>query len=287
MKDTPITIAIASGKGGTGKTFVATNLAALLAGRGEQVAYLDCDVEEPNGHVFLQPVIEQVKTVGVPVPEVELAKCTFCGKCGEICQYRAIVVIKDSVLVFPELCNGCGGCARVCPEEAISEVPHELGVVDSGSAETIGFVQGRLKVGEARAVPLIREVRGSAPDGGVVFVDAPPGTSCPVIESVKRADFVLLVTEPTPFGLSDLRMTVGMVRTLNLPLAVVVNRADVGDDCVKRYCEDEGIGVLAEIPDDRAVAEAYSCGELAVRALPEYERVFAELNERILEQVRP
>jgi len=285
MNNTNLTIAIASGKGGTGKTFIATNLAALLAANGDEVAYLDCDVEEPNGHIFLQPKIERSDTVSIPIPQVDEEKCTGCGKCRDICEEKAIILIKENVLVFPELCNGCGGCWRVCPEDAISEVPHELGVVERGHARGITFIQGRMKIAEARATPLIGEVRKRAPADGIVLVDAPPGTSCPVIEAVKRSDFVLMVTEPTPFGLSDLRMAVEVLRKLGLPLAVVINRADIGDDAVKRYCEEEGIRVLAEIPDDRAVAEAYSRGELAVEAVSGYAERFGELFARIRQEV--
>lgn len=285
MNSSNLTIAIASGKGGTGKTFIATNLAALLADRGERVAYLDCDVEEPNGHIFLPPQIEHTDTVSIPIPQVAEEKCTACGDCRDICEERAIILIKEDVLVFPELCNGCGGCWRVCPEDAISEVPHELGVVERGRARGIGFIQGRMKIGEARPTPVIREVRKTAPGDGIVLVDAPPGTSCPVIEAVKRSDFVLMVSEPTPFGLSDLRMAVGVVRSLKVPLAVVINRADIGDDSVKRYCESEQIKVLAEIPDDRAVAEAYSRGELVLEALPSYGETFSELYQRIRREV--
>ncbi len=276
-------LAVASGKGGTGKTTIATNLAVTLARRSENVSYVDCDVEEPNGHIFLKPDIKSCVSVGVPVPEVDMNRCTGCGKCGEICQYSAIVCIGKKVLTFSELCHGCGGCTFVCPEGAISEVPREVGILEEGMADGVGFVHGRLRVGEAMSPPLIREVKRRIPGDGVAIVDAPPGTSCPVIEAVKGADYVVLVTEPTPFGLNDLELAVGMVRELGLPMGVVINRSDVGDDRVKDYCEQESIDVLEEIPDDRRVAEAYSKGEMAVGSVPEWGQLFDSLLQRIIE----
>lgn len=275
-------IAVASGKGGTGKTTVATNLALTLAEEGRKVAYFDCDVEEPNGHIFLQPKIMRRTSVGIPIPQVDMEKCTGCGLCGQICQYSAIVVIKKSVLTFPELCNGCGGCSLVCPVEAIKEVSRQIGVVEEGKANDIRVFQGILRVGEVRSTPLIRQVKRSFPScDGIKIVDVAPGTSCPVIEAVKGADFVLLVTEPTPFGLNDLKLAVGMVRKLRIPSGVVINRVDVGDDEVKKHCQTEGIEILLEIPDDRRVAEAYSRGELAINAVPEYRSSFYRLGKSI------
>jgi MinD superfamily P-loop ATPase len=275
-------IAVASGKGGTGKTTVATNLAVTLARRGEQVAYFDCDVEEPNGHIFLKPAITSSASVGVPVPKVDASKCTGCGKCGEICRYSAIVCINKKVLTFPELCHGCGGCTLVCPEDAISEIPREVGVIEEGMADGVGFAHGLLRVGEAMSPPLIREVKRRIPAGGIAIVDAPPGTSCPVIEAVKGADFVLLVTEPTPFGLNDLELAVGMVRELQLPMGVVINRADIGDGRVKEYCARENIELLAEIRDDRRIAEAYSRGEMVVDAVPDLSGRFEKMFEQVV-----
>jgi len=273
-------ITVASGKGGTGKTTVATNLAVALARNSDRVTYLDCDVEEPNGHIFLKPSIRSRSSVGVPVPEVDAATCTGCGKCGEICQYSAIVCINKKVLTFPELCHGCGGCTLVCPEDAISEVPREVGIIEEGMADGVGFAHGLLRIGEAMSPPLIRAVKRRIPAGGIAIVDAPPGTSCPVIEAVKGADFVLLVTEPTPFGLNDLELAVGMVRELGLPMGVLINRSDVGDARVKKYCERENIDVLLEIPDDRRIAEAYSRGEMAVDAVPHLREPLVEMFKR-------
>ena len=279
-------IAIASGKGGTGKTTVATNLAYVASHNGQSAAYLDCDVEEPNGHIFLKPVITNSKSVGNLIPTVDEEKCNHCGKCGEICQYSAIVCIKEKVLVYPELCHACGGCQLVCPVSAISEVSREMGKLETGQAGSIRFVHGLLNIGEAMSPPVIKAVKASAPETDLVIVDAPPGTSCPVIESIRGCDFVLLVTEPTPFGLNDLKLAVEMVRALELPFGVVINRADIGDREVQQYCRQNRIKVFAEIPDDRRIAEAYSRGEMICEALPEYESIFGSLLDGITKEVK-
>lgn len=278
-------IAIASGKGGTGKTTIATNLALFLSRSGRHVCYADCDVEAPNGHIFLKPAITRSKPVSIPVPKVDAEKCTGCGECGKICRYSAIVCIKEKVLTFPELCHGCGGCMLVCPVEAIHEIPREIGVVEEGNADGLRFVHGKLNIGEPMAPPLIREVKRSGADAEGIIVDAPPGTSCPVIESVKGSDYVLLVTEPTPFGLHDLKLAVEMTRQLGLPFGIVVNRSDIGDGRVTEYAEREGIAVLLEIPNDRKVAEAYSRGEMILNLGGEYKNIFSRLAETITEEV--
>jgi MinD superfamily P-loop ATPase len=274
-------IAIASGKGGTGKTTIATNLAFVLAGQNRKVQLLDCDVEEPNCHIFVKPDIEASQPVTVPVPHVDMEKCTGCGTCGEVCQYSAIVCMNGKVLVFPELCHGCGGCQRFCPEKAVSEEPRQVGVVETGQGKTFFFAQGRLQIGEMMAPPLIKAVKQSVVECDVVILDAPPGTSCPVIEAVKDSDFIILATEPTPFGLNDLKLAVEMVRTLNIPFAVAINRCDVGDNAVWDYCEKEGIEIVLEIPHDRRVARAYSQGEIASEHLPEYADIFTNFAECI------
>ena len=277
-----IIIAVASGKGGTGKTTVATNLARVAADEGLDVSYLDCDVEEPNGHIFLKPKIDEMVPVSVPVPVVDESICTACGKCKEICQYSAIALLGKTVLTFPSLCHGCGGCMLVCPTGAITEAGREVGVVEEGMADGIRFVHGRLRIGEAMSPPLIRRVKKRIQDHGIAIIDSPPGTSCPVIQSIRGADYVLLVTEPTPFGLNDLKLAVEMLRVLNLPFGAVVNRADIGDQAVFDYCGSESIDVLLRIPDDRRIAEAYSRGRLAAEALPEYREVFASLLEGVI-----
>ncbi|OQX65194.1 MAG: (4Fe-4S)-binding protein [Desulfococcus sp. 4484_242] len=271
-------ISIASGKGGTGKTTVATNLAASM---GPDVQVLDCDVEEPNAHLFLRPIIEEVQTITTPVPEVDMDKCNLCGKCGEICQFKAIVVIGDTVLPFHELCHSCGGCVMVCPEKAITEVGRELGVIERGRRNGIEFVHGRLRVGEAMSPPLIRKVREYARPDALTIIDAPPGTSCPVIASMKGANFILLVTEPTPFGLHDLKLAVGAVKILGIPCGLVINRSDIGNDEAWSYAREQDVPVLMEIPFDRRIAEAYSRGEMIVEAMPEWKEKFRGLYDRI------
>lgn len=271
-------ISIASGKGGTGKTTVATNMAVSV---GSDVQVLDCDVEEPNAHLFLHPTIEEVETITTPVPEVDMEKCTLCGKCGEICQFKAIVVIGETVLPFHELCHSCGGCMEVCPTKAITEVGRELGVIERGHRNGIEFVHGRLRIGEAMSPPLIRKVREYARPGAVTIIDAPPGTSCPVIASMKGANFVLLVTEPTPFGLHDLKLAVGAVRILGIPCGLVINRSDMGDNKVWSYAQEEGVPILMEIPFDRRMAEAYSRGDMIVEVMPEWKDRFLDLYHRI------
>ncbi|MBL7075509.1 ATP-binding protein [candidate division KSB1 bacterium] len=271
-------ISVASGKGGTGKTTVATNLALSLK---EDVLFLDCDVEEPNAHIFLKPDFQETRIIGIPVPEVDKSICTYCGKCGQICQYSAIVVIKKNVLTFPELCHGCGGCSLVCPEDAISDKDREMGVVEKGLAGEMEFIHGRLRIGEAMSPPLIRAVKKHINGEKTTIIDAPPGTSCPVIEAVKGSDFTLLVTEPTPFGLNDLVLAVGMIRTLKIPFGVVINRSDVGDKGVIEYCNQENIPVLMEIKTERTIAEAYSKGIPIIEIMPEYKQRFQSLFARI------
>lgn len=280
-----IRIAIASGKGGTGKTTVATNLVVQAAESGQRAVYADCDVEEPNGHLFLRPDIETTQPFSLEVPSVIQERCNGCGRCGEVCVYSAIVVINKKVLTFPELCHSCGGCWIACPEDAIEQGAREIGVVEKGGVQdNLDFVQGRLRIGEAMAPPLIKAVKRGAPDADLQIFDAPPGTSCPVIQTVRDADYVLLVTEPTPFGLNDLRLAVEMLRELNKPFGVVINRADVGDDGVTRYCAEEEIEILVEIPDDRKVAEAYARGDMAVRVFPEYRGLFQDLLNKVIDR---
>ena len=276
-------ISIASGKGGTGKTTVATNLAVSLGGG---VQLLDCDVEEPNAHLFIHPVFEKKEIVSTAVPEVDEAKCNLCGKCGEICQFKAIVVIGKTVLPFQELCRSCGGCMEVCPEHAIREGQRVLGEIELGHRNGLEFIHGRLRVGEAMAPPLIRKVRSFAHPDKVTIIDAPPGTSCPVIASMKGADFVLLVTEPTPFGLHDVKLAVGAVRILGIACGLVINRSDMGDDRLREYAGAEGIPILMEIPFDRKIAESYSRGELLVDVMPEWREKFVRLYEEITDLVK-
>ena len=272
-------ISIASGKGGTGKTTVATNLAASLSNM--DVTLLDCDVEEPNAHLFLRPQMELKETVTTPVPQIDEDKCTLCGKCSEICQFKAIVRIADTMLTFTDLCHSCGGCVEVCPEGAITETGRELGVVEKGFKNGLKFIHGRLRIGEAMSPPLIKKVRKMAVNSGLTIIDAPPGTSCPVISAMKNTDFVILVTEPTPFGLNDLKLAVGAVKILGIPCGIIINRSDLGDNRVKEFAADEGVPILMEIPFERRIAESYSRGELIVESMPEYKKKFIDLYENI------
>ncbi|MCK5230958.1 MAG: ATP-binding protein [Desulfobulbaceae bacterium] len=273
-------ISIASGKGGTGKTTVATNLAVSIE---SGVEILDCDVEEPNAHLFLHPVIEHKESVAVVVPEVDEEKCTLCGKCAEICQFKAIVVLGKTVLTFPEMCHSCGGCFEVCSENALSETGRLVGTVEKGHRNGLDFVHGRLRVGEAMSPPLISKVRSFARPGMLTIIDAPPGTSCPVIAAIKGTDFVMMVTEPTPFGLHDLKLGVEAVKLLGIPCGLVINRSDIGDDKVREYAEQEDLPILMEIPFDRKIAEAYSRGELIVEVMPEWKEKFLGLYDQIKE----
>jgi MinD superfamily P-loop ATPase len=274
-------IAIASGKGGTGKTTIATNLACSIARMGQTVQYLDCDVEEPNGHIFLKPDIKEIQNVTISVPEVDTELCDGCGKCGQLCQYSAIICLKDMVMTFEQLCHSCGGCMAVCPQSAIKEKRRKIGIAEFGRANEVLYGAGKLDIGAIQSPALIKHVKERASDSDVVIIDVPPGTSCPVIEAVKGADFVLLVTEPTPFGLNDLQLAVEMVRELKLPFAVAINRCDVGDDRVVRYCQQEGIEILLEIPNDRLIAEAYSQGIKIIDVLSGYEEKFVQLYQKI------
>jgi len=285
-------VTVASGKGGTGKTTVAVSLALSLAADGRCRPILaDCDVEEPNAALFLQPDLQECREVGLMIPEIDIEACTGCGRCGEVCQYHAIAVVGQKVLVFPELCHGCGSCTLNCPEGAIHEVLHVIGTIErgravAGDAGEIEFAQGTMNVGEPMAVPIIRQLKQwVVPSAGErpVILDAPPGTACPVVESIRGADLALMVTEPTPFGLHDLRLAVEVARgELGLPVGVVINRDGVGDRGVDDYCASEGIPIVMRIPLDRRIAEAYSEGAPLIEAAPDYVGRFIELWDRLL-----
>ncbi len=273
-----LTIAVASGKGGTGKTTISANLACAAVEAGHKAAYMDCDVEEPNGHLFLKPRINRIFPVGIPVPAVNEEECMKCGACGEICQYSAIVKISKTVLTFDNMCHGCGGCSLVCPAGAITEKERPIGMIEEGNAGRVSFIHGRLNIGEAMSPPLIKAVRKAGQHGNLIVVDSPPGTSCPVIAAVRGVDYVLLVTEPTPFGLNDLGLALDMLRELGIPGAVVLNRSDPEyNHLAHDFCRERGVRILAEIPDERKVAEAYSVGELAYYAVPGYKEIMQQL----------
>ena len=277
-------IAIASGKGGTGKTTIAVNLALSLVER-ESVQFIDCDVEEPNAHIFLKPRIKHVHSVEKLLPEVDESLCNQCGECAKACEFNAIAVIGKKVLVYNELCHGCGLCKMVCPTGAISEVPHELGVVESGEARGFPFSRGLLNIGEAMATPIVHTLKEGLDPDRLAILDAPPGTGCPTIAALHGADVALLVTEPTPFGLHDLKAAVGVARSLKLPIAVIINRNGIGDDQVERYCEQEGLPIPLKIPFDREIAVLYSEGTPLVDALPAWKERFIHLYHEIISQV--
>jgi MinD superfamily P-loop ATPase len=272
-----VILAVASGKGGTGKTTVAVGLARAA---GRRVQLLDCDVEEPNDRLFLEGRRTATRVVSVPVPRVDESACDGCGECGRFCRFHAIVAVKDPPLVFPELCHGCGGCILVCPRGALHEEPRRIGVVEVVDAGDVALVEGRLDVGCALVTPLVRAVKARLEGDRPAILDAPPGRSCAVVETLRGADAALLVTEPTPFGLSDLEQALAVARALGLPSGVVVNRVGIGDDRVQAFCRENAVPVLAEVPDDRRIAEAGSRGEPLLDALPEYRGLFQSLLEK-------
>jgi len=277
-----VILSVASGKGGTGKTTIAVNL-ALSLGKTHPVQFLDCDVEEPNAHFFLKPHLLSNRVVSIPVPEINEEKCTYCGKCAEVCAYHALAVLKDTVLVFPALCHGCGGCSLLCPEKAIEERGQRIGIMEFGSSNGIQFIHGKLDIGQAMSPPLIREIKKNMDLTRLVIIDVPPGTSCPMVEAVKGSDFSLLVTEPTPFGLNDLKLSVETLREMHIPFGVVINRAGVGDSGVEDYCQKESIPMLMTLPLDRDIAVAYSEGIPLVEAKPAYREKFIDLFARVQE----
>lgn len=277
------TVAVAAGKGGTGKTLIATSLAQALARRFPgRVQLLDCDVEEPNAHILLRPEIEAEEAVEILVPVVDLDCCVRCGRCAEVCQNSAIAVIRQAVLTYPDLCAGCGSCAFACPHDAITETPRRVGTLYSGATpEGIRFVAGEVDVGNQKATPVTKAVKERVRADMISIIDAPPGTACPMQETVDESDFCLLVTEPTPFGLSDLGAAVETCRSLKVPCGIIINRWGSGFEGVERYCEAEGLPILARIAQDRAVAEAYSRGETLLSAQPEREAQLIALFETI------
>lgn len=277
----PLKIAVASGKGGTGKTLVAINLA--LAVGADQL--LDCDVEEPNDHIFLNPVNNLSEKVEILVPEIDESKCSYCRKCAEFCQYNALFVVGMTAMVFNELCHSCGGCKLICPEQAIIETQREIGEILIGEAQGIELVYGTLNVGEALAVPMISAVKGKSKSEGLVILDSPPGSACPVVESVLGSDYCIMVTEPTPFGLHDLKVAVEVVRQLDIPMGVLVNFAGIGDREVYDFCEETGIPIIMEIPYDRRIAELYSRGIPFTVEMPEWRQRFQRLLKKLLEQI--
>ncbi len=275
-------ISIASGKGGTGKTTIATNLALSLG----KVQVIDCDVEEPNANIFFNAEIKEREDVTVEIPEIDKEKCDYCGKCSEFCAYNALAVVPSDVLVFPELCHSCGGCEIVCPQNAINWKRKPVGKIEHGITNGVDFYHGLLNVGEIQAVPVIKALKKKIDKEGNVIIDAPPGTSCPVIESINGSDYCILVTEPTPFGLHNLKLAIAVVRHLYIPFGVIINRDGVGDKKVEMYCQTEKIPILMKIPHSEEIANLYSIGIPFVKKLPEWHEKFTELFRRIQEGVR-
>jgi len=270
-------LTVASGKGGTGKTTVAVNMALSL----ENVQLLDCDVEEPNSHILLQPKINETKPVYTKVPVVSEELCDYCGKCSKFCAYNALFVAPKTVMVFPELCHNCGGCSLVCPKNAITEKERQIGAIKKGESKGVEIVYGELNVGEAMAVPLIRAVKNQMKSNKNVIIDAPPGTACSLVASVHKTDYCILVTEPTPFGLHDLKITVQVLKDLGVPMGVIINRAGLGDRKVYEYCKKENIPLLLEIPFSKKIAELYSRGVPFVEKMPEWKEKFLEVQDNI------
>jgi len=270
-------ITVASGKGGTGKTTVAVNLALSVG----PVNLLDCDVEEPNAHTLLHTGTPRTSPVTVPIPVVDQEKCSLCGKCSEFCQFNAIFVGKTKTMVFNEICHSCGGCALVCPEKAITEVERPIGAIHQSTSGDIHLISGELSIGEPIATTVIREVKDHINREKTNVLDAPPGTACPVIETIRDSDFLILVTEPTPFGLHDLSMIIDVVNELGIPSGVIINRAGIGDDGVLNYCKSNAIPILLEIPFSRRIAELYSRGIPFVQVMPEWREKFRGLYDYI------
>jgi len=275
-------VSIASGKGGTGKTTVSTNLALSL----ENIQFFDCDVEEPNANIFIKAKLNEFEDVSVKFPEINKEKCNYCGKCSDFCAYNALAVVKSNILVFPELCHSCMGCALVCPNDAISWNTRVIGRLEHGKTDSIDFYHGLLNVGEMQAIPVIKALKKKIDKSKDIIMDVPPGTSCPVIESINASDFCILVTEPTPFGFHDLKLAVQVVRHLKIPFGVIINRDGVGDTKVENYCKNENITILLKIPEREKIANLYSKGIALVDESYEWHEMFAQVFSRIQEEVK-
>jgi MinD superfamily P-loop ATPase len=286
-----LTITVASGKGGTGKTTVATSLALALAietGYSPPPLFLDCDVEAPNAHIFLKPDFDRGQTVSISIPVIDEDMCTHCGKCAEVCQYNAIAVLGKKTLVFPQLCHGCGSCTAICPEEAISEEENPIGILEGGvTAGGIDFARGVMNIGEPMAVPIVRQLKSwiEPQSGQVTIIDAPPGTSCPVVAAMRDSNYLILVTEPTPFGLHDLKLALRVARELGIPSGVVINRDDGAFPALDAFLQSEDLPVLLRIPFDRLIAEGIAQGTALVEKRPEYAGQFQAFFYKLTEYV--
>jgi len=283
-------IAIASGKGGTGKTTLSTNLAAYIA-ESQKVVLSDLDVEEPNSGLFIKGALIKEENKFTMKPEWKEDKCTLCGLCQEVCNYNAIVKLGNEIVVFPELCHSCYACSELCPTNALPMVPQKMGVLKHYEKNGINFIESRLDIGQEQAVPLIAQtlefVDENFPDTSIKLYDSPPGTSCPVIEATKDADFIILITEPTPFGFNDLKLAIETMKKLKKKFAVVINRFGIGNDDVVEYCEKKNIPLIAKIPNNRKVAELYSRGELIYDKIPEVKQELRKITDYILKILKP
>ncbi len=276
-------LTVCSGKGGTGKTTIATSLALSLVEQNS-VWVMDCDVEAPNGHIFLHPQFTSTQEVAIPIPQIDDHLCTGCGRCVEVCQFNALALLGGKVMVFPQLCHGCGSCTWNCPENAITEVPHPIGRLDAGDTpEGIHCLQGSLTISEPMGTPIIRQLKKwqQPPETTVVIRDAPPGASCAVVETLRGADYALLVTEPTPFGLHDLKQILGILEDLSIPAGVVINRDGIGDDSLDGYLKEKQLPVLLRIPYARELAAGIAAGKTLVELMPQYQAEFEELYSAI------
>jgi MinD superfamily P-loop ATPase len=276
-------IAFASGKGGTGKTTLSTNLVKILSDKFP-VQFIDCDVEEPNAHLFLKPTIRHSVYMKVPVPGIDSAKCINCGKCSEFCAFKAIASLPSTTFVFPELCHSCGGCKIICPENAITESYRKIGLIERGISSGIDFIHGRLNVGETMSSPLIRKLGRYVDTDSLVLIDSPPGANCGTMSTLNIADMVVLITEPTPFGLNDLKIIVDMLKAVNKPFGVIINRSGIGNEIIEDWCNKENIPIWGRVPDDLMIAELCSNGALIVEIMPEIRELLGNIAISLLKE---
>jgi len=288
-KNNPLKIAVASGKGGTGKTTIATSFAlSIINNISESLLFLDCDVEAPNAHLFLKPQLTEEKPVEILIPEVNESLCTHCGECAKVCQFQAIAVLGNKTLVFPQLCHGCGSCTMICPANAIQEIPKSIGVLQKGTAGEIKFARGVMDIGEPMAVPIIRQLKKwVAPlEPQITIIDSPPGTSCPVVESIRGSDFLILVTEPTPFGFHDLKLAHQVAKDLQIPAGVIINRENGAFSELEDYCKEENLPILMRVPFRRNIAEGIAKGRNLIEILPEMSASFQNIYHQITTLVK-